>query len=73
MRQWSINFGLDRNGIISGHPDQVISTKEIYFPQKGKGKGLGDKDRRYRMRVEGVGTREKEKGYLSWRDKGLSG
>jgi len=40
--------------------NQVLSTKEIHFPQKDKGHGLRDKDRRQGMREKGKGMRREE-------------
>ena len=44
--------------------DQVLSTKEIYLPQRDRGQGLRDKDRRQRKREKRKGTMEREEGYL---------
>ena len=54
-------------GMVSAQDpqDQVLSTKEIYLPQRDRGQGIRDKDRRWRMREKGKGTRERGKEYLS--------
>jgi hypothetical protein len=31
---------------ISSGQDQVLSTKEIYLPQRGEGQGMRDKDKK---------------------------
>lgn len=40
------------------HQDRVLSTSEIYLPQRDKKQGIRDKDRRKRMKKKG----EKNKG-----------
>lgn len=42
--------------------DQVLSTKEIYLPQREKGHGIRDKDRRQKMRQREKGLRERRQG-----------
>lgn len=63
-----------RKCIDSGPPDQVLSTKDIYLPQRVKGQGIRDKDWRQRMREKGAGgtggqDRGREEGCLYWRTK----
>lgn len=55
----------ERESRSSGPPDQVLSTKEIYLPQRDRGQGIRGKDRRQRTREVGRDI------YLPWRGKGL--
>jgi hypothetical protein len=41
------------------HQDQVLSTKEIYLPQRDKGQRIRDKDRRYKTRKKKEGQGRK--------------
>ena len=54
----------ERKSIVSGPKDQVLSTKEVYLPQRDRGQGIRDKDRRIKEKRKG--TRERGERYLSW-------
>ena len=54
MQDWEVNSdpGIDIKSQVLGKvsaqdpQDQVLSTKEIYLPQRDRGQGIRDKDRR---------------------------
>lgn len=52
------------------HQEQISHKGDLFAPE-GQRAGIRDKDRRQRTRGKGKGTRERGKGYLLGRDKGL--
>ena len=53
------------------HQGQVLSTKEIYLPQRDKEQGIRDKDRERIKRENEKEQGRRRKRYLSPKDKGL--
>ena len=67
MQDWEVNSdpGIDIKSQVLGKvsaqdpQDQVLSTKEIYLPQRDKGQRIRDKDRRYKTRKKKEGQGRK--------------